>query len=171
MSNIILLTGRPGSGKTTLIKRVLALLTKPAGGFYTQEIREDGVRKGFEIVTLDGERGILAHANSSKENRIGKYGVELSALETLAIAALQDAVEHNKLVVIDEIGPMEILSAHFRQVVLDILGSGASVLGSIVGRSTLFTDQIKSRPEITLIDVTPENREELVDKILGLIKN
>lgn len=169
MSNIILLTGRPGCGKTTLIQRVLARLTKPAGGFYTQEIRQGGVRKGFEIITLDGGRGVLAHINSSSENRISKYGVELSALENLAIPALLDAVKHKKLVVIDEIGPMEILSPQFRQIVLKILESNTNVLGSIVGRSTSFTDQIKSRPEIMLMDLTPENREELVDTILSLI--
>lgn len=171
MNRIILLTGRPGSGKTTLIRRVLARLIRPAAGFYTQEIREAGRRVGFEIVTLDGKRSILAHINSSSEHRISKYGVELSALETLAIPALQDAITHKKLVVIDEIGPMEILSPEFRQVVLDIFKRNVSVLGSIVGRSTPFTDHIKSRPEVTLLEVTPENREELVDFILESVEH
>ena len=74
MNRVILLTGRPGSGKTTLIWRVLARLTKPAGGFYTQEIRESGRRVGFEIITLDGERDTLAHVNINSEHRISKYG-------------------------------------------------------------------------------------------------
>ncbi len=167
----ILLTGRPGSGKTTLIRRVLARLAGSAGGFYTQEIREAGRRTGFKIITLDGGRGILAHVDISSKHRISKYGVDLSALETFAIPAMLDAVEHNKLVVIDEIGPMELLSPEFRQVVLDILGSSASVLGSIVWRSTPFTDQIKSRPDVTLLEVTPENREELFEVILELVEH
>jgi len=167
----ILLTGRPGSGKTTLIRRVLARLAGSAGGFYTQEIREAGRRTGFEIITLDGGRGILAHVDISSKHRISKYGVDLSALETFAIPAMLDAVEHNKLVVIDEIGPMELLSPEFRRVVLDILGSSASVLGSIVWRSTPFTDQIKSRPDVTLLEVTPENREELFEVILELVEH
>lgn len=167
----ILLTGRPGSGKTTLIRHVLARLAGPAGGFYTQEIREAGRRMGFEIITLDGGRGILAHVDISSKHRISKYGVDLSALETFAIPAMLAAVEHNKLVVIDEIGPMELLSPEFRQVVLDILGSSASVLGSIVWRSTPFTDQIKSRPDVTLLEVTPENREELFEVILELVEH
>jgi nucleoside-triphosphatase len=171
MNKTILLTGRPGNGKTTLIRRVLARLARPAGGFYTQEIREAGRRMGFDILTLDGERSILAHVDISSKHRISKYGVDLSALETLAIPSMLDAVEHNKLVVIDEIGPMEILSPEFRQVVLDILGKSASVLGSIVWRSTPFTDQIKSRPDITLLEVTPENREELVEVILELVEH
>jgi nucleoside-triphosphatase len=150
---------------------VLARLAGPAGGFYTQEICEAGRRMGFEILTLDGERGILAHVDIRSKHRISKYGVDLSALETLAIPSMLDAVEHNKLVVIDEIGPMEILSPEFRQVVLDILGKSASVLGSIVWRSIPFTDEIKSRPDITLFEVTPENRDELVDFILELVKH
>jgi nucleoside-triphosphatase len=171
MNKTILLTGRPGSGKTTLIRRVLARLARPAGGFYTQEIREAGRRMGFEIFTLDGESGILAHLDIRSKQRISKYGVDLSALEMLAIPAMLDAVEHNKLVVIDEIGPMEILSPEFRQVVMDILSSSASVLGSIVWRSTPFTDQIKSRPNLTLLEVTPKNREELVEVILELVEH
>lgn len=170
MNNIILLTGSPGSGKTTLIRGVLARLSRPAGGFYTQEIREAGRRMGFEIVTLDGKRGVLAHIDSNSEHRISKYGVELSALETLAIPAIQDAVKHKKLVVVDEIGPMEILSPRFCQVVLEILESDSNLLGTIVGRSTPFTDRIKSRTEITLIDVTPQNRAGLVDTILGMVE-
>jgi nucleoside-triphosphatase len=150
---------------------VLARLARPAGGFYTQEIREAGRRTGFKIITLDGGRGILAHVDISSKNRISKYGVDLSALETFAIPAMLDAVEHNKLVVIDEIGPMQLLSPEFRQVVLDILGKSASVLGSIVWRSTPFTDQIKSRPDVTLLEVTPENREELFEVILELVEH
>jgi nucleoside-triphosphatase len=171
MNRIIFLTGRPGSGKTTLIRRVLARLVRPAGGFYTQEIREAGRRVGFEIFTLDGGHGVLAHVDISSKHRISKYGVDLCALETLAIPAIQDAVEHKKLVVIDEIGPMEILSREFRQVVLDILASSPGVLGSIVWRSTPFTDQIKSRPDVTLLEVTPENREELFEVILELVEH
>jgi nucleoside-triphosphatase len=170
MNSVIFLTGNPGSGKTTLIRGVLARLTRPAGGFYTQEIREGGARKGFEIVTLDGQRGILAHVNISSKNRISKYGVDTSALETLAIPTIQAAVRRKQVVVIDEIGPMEILSSQFRQAVLDVLHSGVSVLGTIMKRSTPFTDQVKSRPGVTLIEVSSENRDELADIILRLVE-
>jgi nucleoside-triphosphatase len=85
MTKKILLTGRPGCGKTTLIKRVVNQLTLPAGGFYTQEIRQRGERVGFKIVTLDDKEGLLAHIDFKTRERIGKYGLDLSALDTIAM--------------------------------------------------------------------------------------
>ena len=79
MRQVILSTGDPGCGKTTLIQHVLAELSVPAGGFYTQEVREGGTRKGFEIITLDGRRAILAHVNIRGPKKVGKYGVNLAA--------------------------------------------------------------------------------------------
>jgi len=61
MNPKVILTGRPGCGKTTVIKRVVSKLTRPAGGFYTEEIRERGTRVGFKLVTLDGEQAVFAH--------------------------------------------------------------------------------------------------------------
>jgi len=170
MKKNIFLTGTPGSGKTTIIRRVLARLSRPAGGFYTREIREGGARKGFEIITLDGKRGILAHVEIRSQKRVSKYGVDTAALDRLAIPAIQNAVLQKKVVVIDEIGPMEVLSAQFRQSALEALQSDASVFGTIVQRSTPFTDQIKSQSDVNLIEVTPENREELPEIILRLLE-
>lgn len=170
MSKTILLTGRPGCGKTTLIRQVVLHLSGPVSGFYTREIREGGVRKGFEIVTLDGQQGVLAHVDIHSRKRIGKYGVDVSTLEALGVAAIQKAVAVNGIVVIDEIGPMEILSKRFRQAVLEALESNATVFGTIVKRSTPFTDRIKSRPGVRLIEVKPDSRDALVDWILALLK-
>lgn len=169
MNTVILITGAPGSGKTTIIRNVLSKLSMPAGGFYTQEIRQAGVRQGFEIVTLDGERGVLAHVDICSRHRIGKYGVDIDALEGLAVPAILDAAAQGKLVVIDEIGPMEILSDRFRQAVLDVLDSQAPVLASIVQRSTPFTDHIKSRAGVTLLEVRRDNRQALLVEVLNIV--
>ena len=169
MGAAILLTGRPGCGKTTLIRGVLAGLRSPAGGFYTREIRAQGKRLGFEIVTLDGIHGTLAHINIRSSKRVGKYGVDLEALDRLGTGAIREALAAGGLVVIDEIGPMEIASPRFRQAVLAALESQSPVLGTIVGRSTPFTDAIKRRPEVTLIEVRPDNRDELVEHVLNLL--
>ncbi len=170
MSKAILLTGAPGCGKTTLIRRIVAQLSAPAGGFYTQEIREHGARKGFEMVTLDGQRGILAHVDIRGPKRVGKYGVNISVIDALAVASIRQAVDERKVVVIDEIGPMEILSERFCQAVLQTLESDSVVLGTIVKRSTPFTDQIRARPGVTVIEVRPENREALLAHILGSLQ-
>ena len=170
MGRVILLTGRPGCGKTTLIRRVLEQYPRDAGGFYTQEIREGGIRKGFEIITLVGERGILAHVDIISSQRVGKYKLDLDTFERLAIPAVQGAVERGALVVIDEIGPMEIRSKVFREVVMQAIQSGAKVLGTIVKRSIPFTDGIKGMEGVEVIEVTLDNRREMEMAIVDMLR-
>ena len=165
MKRKVLLTGRPGCGKTTLIKRVVNELALPAGGFYTEEIRERGERVGFKIITLDGKEAVLAHVDFKTADRVGKYGLDLSALVTVGIETLRTALRARELVVIDEIGPMEIRSRIFRDVVSEALYSGVLILGTITTRPFPFTDTIKNRPGVTLIEVRSENRERLVSEL------
>jgi len=100
----VLLTGRPGCGKTTLVRRVVKEVAQSAGGFYTEEIRKHRERVGFKIVTLDGKEGMFAHVNFKTQQRLGKYGLDLSLLETIGIEAVRKAVRARELTVIDEIG-------------------------------------------------------------------
>jgi nucleoside-triphosphatase len=169
MGRVILLTGRPGCGMTTTIRRALANYPGDAGGFYTQEIREGGVRKGFEIITLEGKRGILAHVDILGQQRVGKYKLDLDTFEQLAIPAIQGAVERGALVVIDEIGPMEIRSKAFRQAVMHAMNSSVQILGTIVQRSTPFTDGIKGIPGVEVIEITPGNRKPMQTRIQDLL--
>jgi nucleoside-triphosphatase len=104
MTKKVLLTGRPGCGKTTLIKRVVDEVAVPAGGFYTEEVRESGQRVGFKMITLDDQESLLAHVDFKTQQRVGKYGLDLSALETVGVAALREAMRARQLVVLDEIG-------------------------------------------------------------------
>jgi nucleoside-triphosphatase len=164
----VLLTGRPGCGKTTLIKRVVNHLPRRAGGFYTEEIRDGGTRAGFKIVTLDGEEAVFAHgdfAAAGGPDRLGKYGLDLSALESVGVEAIREAVRARQLVVIDEIGPMEIRSTIFRDAVNEALDSELLVLATIFARPLPFTNAIKSRPNVTLIEVRSDNRERLVSEL------
>ncbi len=169
MRKKVLLTGRPGCGKTTLIKRVVNKLARSVGGFYTEEMREGGTRVGFKLVTLDGEEAVFAHVDFKTRERVGRYGLDLSALEAVGVKAIREAVR-TQLVVIDEIGPMEIRSATFRDAVNEVLDSRAPVLATITARSFSLTDAIKKRPDVTMIEVRPNNRDQLVSELLGQFK-
>ena len=170
MTEKVLLTGRPGCGKTTLVKRVVNNLPGRAGGFYTEEIRDGGTRAGFKIVTLDGKDVVFAHVCLQTPERVAKYGLDLSVLETVGVEAVREAVRRRRLVVIDEIGPMEIRSAIFRDAVNEALDSEVPVLATIFARPLPFTDAIKSRPDVTLIELRPNNRGRLVSQLSDRFK-
>ena len=170
MTEKVLLTGRPGCGKTTLIKRVVNDLARRAGGFYTEEIREGRTRAGFKIVTLDGEEAVFAHVDLKTPEHVGKYALDLSALERIGVGALRQAVRARRLLVIDEIGPMEIRSAIFRDAVTEALDSEVPLLATIFARPLPFTEAIKSRPDVTLIEVRPDKRERLVSELSDRIR-
>ncbi len=162
---VFLLTGRPGTGKTSLIRQSVNGLEISAGGFYTEEIRHQGTRLGFRLVTLDGDQAILAHVDHTKKFRVGKYGVDVDSLERVGVAALKRAADRYDLVVVDEIGKMEMFSPEFREIVAAIIDSGKRLLGTVLLDSHPWADTIKHRPQVTLITVTRANytqvREEL----------
>ncbi len=170
MSGALLLTGDPGCGKTTLIRRVVARVAGPTGGFYTEEIRASGVRQGFAMVTFEGARGILAHRSIPGPPRVGAYGVDRAALDAIGTASIRRALDGVSLIVIDEIGPMEMTSPAFCQAVLDALDGGVPILGTIVRRSKPFSDRIKARPDVEVITVTRANRDLLLAPILDRLR-
>jgi nucleoside-triphosphatase len=161
----VFVTGRPGVGKTTLIRRVLSELDAEVGGFYTSEIREGGTRVGFAITALSGETGILAHADHGGPHRVGKYGVFREELERVGVPALNEAVRDAELIVMDEIGRMELCSKAFQQAVLRALDSSKPVLGTIQQRRGPFLDCVRSRPDIEVLEVTDENRDAMAKAV------
>src|SRR5437660_2457645 len=110
---VLLLTGAPGTGKTTVIRRVAkALAGRSIRGFTTEEVRSRGERVGFRLETFDGQSALFAHVAIRSGHRVGRYGVDLAALEGIVDSALdpRDPVE---VYLVDEIGKMECLSARF----------------------------------------------------------
>ncbi len=166
MKRVYLLTGRPGTGKTSLIKQVVAGTGGKAGGFYTEEIRRQGVREGFKLVTLTGESAILAHIDIHGPYRVSKYGVDIDSLERVGVSALHHAARHCDLVVIDEIGKMELFSANFREAVSQVIDQGKRVLGTIMLNPNPWADVIKRRPEVNLVTVTHDNHREVLAELL-----
>jgi nucleoside-triphosphatase len=172
MGRALLLTGRPGVGKTTAIRSVVAQLRAKAGGFYTEEVREAGRRIGFRLVALDGPTGILASLNVSGPYRVGRYGVHLSNLEQVGVESLRRAIRHSdvSVVVVDEIGKMELLSPAFREAVLEGLESPKTMLGTITMARSEWVDAVKVRPDVTLLEITPANRAALPELILDWLQ-
>jgi nucleoside-triphosphatase len=167
----LLLTGPPGVGKTTIIHTVISALRMPAGGFYTQEERRGGQRVGFAIKTLDGGEGILAHIDYGGRHRIGKYGVDLSRFEALALPALEQALQEKELIVIDEIGKMELFSRRFQAMVTRILDQDERHLLGVIhqGRDS-FAESIRRREDVELTSVSRADRDGLPSRIIARLQ-
>jgi nucleoside-triphosphatase len=169
MPNVYLLTGRPGTGKTTVVRQAVAESEARAGGFYTEEIRSRGARKGFRLVTLDGQDAVLAHIDISGPHRVSKYGVDINSLEKVGVNAIQRAIAESDLIVIDEIGKMELFSPRFREAVLKAIDSGKKVLGTIMLNPNPFADEIKRHPGVRVIELSRPNQDQVLHEIISWI--
>jgi nucleoside-triphosphatase len=160
----IFLTGVPSSGKTTVIKKVIARLGYPATGFYTEEERVAGKRVGFIMKMIGGKSGYLAHQDIQSDFRIRRYGVSIENIETIAVPSITPCNRH--IIILDEIGKMECFSDVFKQAALAALDSPNTVVGTITLGGDDFITRIKNRGDIELYEVTQENRDSLPDVIL-----
>jgi nucleoside-triphosphatase len=163
----VLLTGVPGIGKTTVIREVARLLGPDAAGFYTEETRAGGRRTGFDIITLDGRRAVLSRVKKKSRFRVGRYGVDIEAIDFLAVSSIEDAIQRNKTVIIDEIGKMELFSGKFRESVRRAFDSANPTVAVIMLKSNPFADSIKQKPDVELIEVTLSNRDSLPQRIFA----
>jgi nucleoside-triphosphatase len=169
----ILITGKPGVGKTTLIKKIVMKLQSRMfiSGFWTIEVRKNGKRIGFDIQTTEGKQGILARQNNSflkSSLRVGKYSVNLSDLEEIALPTLYKSAD---LVVIDEIGKMELLSSKFKDAVEFAFNNQPKVLATIARYRNRFLTSIEERSNVQLIELTKQNRGKLLEEILSKLSN
>jgi nucleoside-triphosphatase len=172
MAQTLLLTGRPGVGKTTVIKTLVKSLGQRADGFYTQEIRQHGQRQGFELVGLRGERATLAHVHlkGGGRPRVGRYGVDVAALERVGVAALQRAVFTGCIVILDEIGKMELFSPAFKAATLAALDGPAPLVATIMARPHPWADALKAQASVTVWQVTLQNRDDMPTRILAWLE-
>lgn len=163
----IFLTGAPSSGKTTVIKKIIASLKYPANGFYTEEERVAGKRVGFLMKTLDGIKGYLAHQDIKSDFHIRRYGVSIKNIEDIAVPSISPI--NNNIIILDEIGKMECFSEVFKQAALKALDSSNIVIGTITFGGDDFIQGIKNRKDIEIHEVTIDNRDLLPDLILNAI--
>lgn len=164
----LLLTGRPGIGKTTALR---AAARKLRGihprGFYTEEIRTGQERRGFRLVTFDGDEAIIAHVDLPPP-RVSKYGVDVGAIDRFA-ATLQGRDDPASVYLIDEIGKMECLSAAFVDAMRRRLESGRPLVATIAQRGGGFIEQVKRRRDVEVWIVTHATRDALPDRIVAWI--
>jgi len=171
---LILVTGRPGIGKTSILRRTVKELKNrkyEVGGMICREVREGGVRVGFEIMDLSTEtRGWLAHVNQPTGPKIGKYHVNSTDLEVIGVGAILDALQNADILAVDELGPMEFSSAAFSKALVKAVESSKPLIGTIhYGLENSIIDSIKKREETEILKVTYKNRENLHNLIANKI--
>jgi nucleoside-triphosphatase len=175
----IFVTGRPGVGKTTLVFKVSNELKARGfnvGGIVTLEVRSGGARIGFKIVDIQsGAEAQLASISSAIGPRVGKYLVHVENLDAFAVTSILRALEQCDLVVVDEIGPMELKSQKFIDAVRKALASEKPLLATLHYKlKHPLLDYIRSRRDFELVELTPSNRDALpsaiVEKLLKVFR-
>jgi len=170
MGKIIFVTGPPRCGKTTILKKVVSLLQDSGfavEGMVTTEIESNGKRLGFEVSNIRGNlKGTLARVDTVGKPRLGKYIINLNELDSIGVASIEEAVQRADVVVIDEVGPMELRSQAFRDAVQRAMNSGKSIIGTVhyIAQDPLIL-AIKARRDVEIIEVETENREDLAREI------
>ena len=165
MAHALLLTGLPGVGKTTIVKRVAAGLSgQNIGGFVTDELREGRRRVGFKIQTFGGTTRTLAHVGISSRHTVGRYGVDLEALDQVVAEALA-VNDETQVYLVDEIGKMECFSQEFRSSMTTLLDGGRTVVATIARHGSGFIAEVKRRSDVELWEANRDNREEMPDRI------
>ncbi len=170
-TRICLITGRPGVGKTSAIRKIAASRSGlHLRGFYTEEIRVAGERRGFRLVTLDGQERVMAHVAFRGPHRVGKYGVDVALVDEVADSVLA-ARPPADLYLVDEIGKMECLSSRFVGAMRALLDSTRPVLATVAQRGGGFIAEVKHREDVLLWEVTLGNRDEMPDRLLAWLRS
>lgn len=172
----VLITGRPGVGKSTVFLRVVEESTSRGirvCGFYCPEVRVRGVRKGFRIVSIGLPlEGVLAYVCGEMEGlsgiTVGKYCVKLDDAVAVGVRSLDYALRECDVVAVDEVGPMELRAGELGRRIWDALLSPKPVL-AVVHRS--IAEDVRSRLAARsfrtyLYVVTELNRSRVHEEVL-----
>ena len=179
MGTKVLITGEPGSGKTTAIKKIVEKLGNRAIGFWTEEVRDPKTKKrtGFRIITTDGKKKIFASKIFTSKKLVGSYGVNVNYFEEIAIPTLLKAIEEarkdrKKVIVIDEIGKMELFSKKFRDLVREIFyDDRLNVVATIPIRDVhKVVSEIRRLPGVIHIHLDKSNRDFIPEEVVQLFE-
>ncbi len=170
----ILLTGKPGVGKSTILQKVKEEFDGIIYGIISRELRdENGIRVGFEAVSKDGRSKVFAHKKDITSEFVvgGKYFVDLKAVDGFVVPEIEKGLkDENCLVFIDEIGRMQAFSEKFLHTVLDLLESKTNILATIVYDPETWSIEFKDHPNVVLVNVNESNRD-LLPEILSVVFN
>jgi nucleoside-triphosphatase len=171
----VFLTGIPSVGKSTVVRKVAERIQQDGvkvGGMTSADLRSGSARVGFEIRDLmTGKVGVLAHVNQPTGPRIGKYHVKDEDLDEIGAEAILSAINHADLIVIDEVGPMELSSRRFKDAVRTALACGKPLLGTIHRNAQdPLVQAIRTDRTVEVIEVTRENRNSLPNLLLERLK-
>jgi nucleoside-triphosphatase len=171
VSKNLLLTGPSGVGKTGLIRRLSEIFKEfnPAG-FYTEEIIEDGMVKGFAVASLYGEARVFSHMNLKSKYSVGRFRIDMRGFENL-LEGVFSKDKKTGLFIVDEIGKMECQSKKFSRLIVDLLHSGKPVVATIPEKGTGMISEIKKRNDIRLIEITADNHELVLKELTMEIRD
>ncbi len=164
----ILLTGAPRTGKTTLVTRIarqLQLGGVVVSGLTTRELREHSERVGFEVEAIGGDRAVIAHVDITGGPRVGRYGVDVPALERIALPVLEQVRRAGGVAVIDELGQMELYSSAFVDAVQLLFSRDVPVVATVHARAHPVTDVLKQRADVEMLTVTRDAHDELLSYV------
>jgi len=163
---VLLITGAPGVGKTTIIRRVAERLEASGlRGFYTEEIREANERRGFRLVSFDGTTRVIAHVDFSKSHWVGKYGVDVRGIDEAAGLLRLDPGA--RVYLVDEIGKMECLSENFVAAMRALISGRVPLAATVGARGGGFIAEVKERPECELWEANYQNRDDMPARVLA----
>lgn len=160
-----LLMGEPGCGKTTLLRQVASTMQLRVAGFYTEDLRSSGRRDAFRIVTLEGEMALLAADGHPGPVKVSKYGVDVNEFERVGVTAVRRGLDQGHVLIIDEIGRMQLYSRTFRRTVMDAISAGHPLLATIMRGRNPYADRIKALGNADLRTVTEDNRDGLLAEL------
>ncbi|MBQ3200696.1 MAG: hypothetical protein IJB22_02135 [Clostridia bacterium] len=174
MKRHILITGERGVGKSTLIRRLQQEWGCPVYGFRT--VRQAADETGFHPIYIQKAACVQEEYRCEEENRIGScngrtHAVNKDVFNTLGAQYIEEA-QQGGVIVMDELGFMEAEAEQFKRAVFFALEGDIPVIAAVKARQDIaFLNEVRSHPKADLFTVTPQNREELFQKMRMRIRN